>query len=72
MIELNSNNHYKHFDGKWQLDLKSTFRERMLREWGYEYYNMRVEDYTNSNYKLLINIRKVIEKACKERTNHIM
>ena len=69
VVEINSNTHYREVEGQWQLNLKSSFRERMIREWGHEYHNLRVDDYTSSSYNMLEKIEELKELAKKPQSD---
>lgn len=63
VVEINSGHHYKFKDGEGLLNLKSQFRERMLTKMGYSCLNIRVEDYTNSNFSMLEDIYRIVEST---------
>ena len=52
-MEINNESHYKQIDGELVLNLKSQFRQRVLEGEGYKCLNIRVFDYTGSNYTML-------------------
>lgn len=59
MIELNNSSHYKYIDGEEHLNLKSLFRQRVIEMEGYQYVNVRVEDYIHTE-TMFQDIQKII------------
>lgn len=49
--------------GERMLDLKSSFRKRVLERAGFEYKAIRVIDYVSSNYQMLEDVYKIAESC---------
>jgi len=60
IIEINNIAHYKIINGEWRLNLKSQFRDRILTKAGYVCKNLKLEDYTSSNFAMLQEIYKIV------------
>ena len=66
VVEINNESHYKQIDGELVLNLKSQFRQRVLEGEGYKCLNIRVFDYTGSNYTMLQYIQHILNDLSTE------
>jgi hypothetical protein len=54
VIEINNGKHYVYYeDGSKKLDLKSSFRKRILEKLGYRFLEVEVELFVEGNYEFL-------------------
>ena len=63
IVEINNTAHYKVIDGVSHLNLKSQFRERILKQCGYKCHTIRVDDLSSSNYNMLEEVYKIVESS---------